>query len=472
MSAAAFAGGPLGSMMEPLMSGLMDPRLASDSYLPVESLGGPSPSDALSSIVQAHLQSIGSAPTPFSSEIGDFMAPLLGGGGMSFVNAGDQSSAEALNDTMQLNYVVAQRWPDASERALRPGVPIFAYHSDLRVTPPGWAVVASPVKVNEVQLKLAELERAVAFHGVAAQVDDPRRMRFRSQNSMHVHAGTPMLNVSAVDNEELSTHRYWGATTVQGLYEKLNYVGPVHGIHSRENGSNDAHWRLNNTRGETYITHAFGTRARVHNMFSTAPELGEQFYFSLGKYDRDDLLAIGYKTTPSPYDYYHSSGYGHYGYGGGTGKRGYGDISSSYVTTPERNAADGNSVVQLRGWASRTGQQWLSKTSPIDTMKPEIADRFYVEREQRAAVEWVDTEFDTQTGELRIKKTLDEGMQEAVANLPSIVLENYLESVYIYPVGHVKGYKNPDSTAAAIHNAHYDMAALVSQPLIEIFLAN
>lgn len=467
MSAAAFAGSPLGAVMDPLMAGLMDPSMAGNSYLPVETLPGASPSDALSSIVTSHLQSIGSAPMPFSGEIGDYMSPLLAGSGMSFVNAGDQSSAEALNDSMQLNRFVAVRWPDGSERALREGVPIFAYHSDLRVTPPGWAVVASPVKVNDTQLKLAELERAVAFHGIAPQVDDPRRMRFRAQNSMHVHTGTSMINVSAVDSEELTTYRYWGSTTVQGLFEKLSYVGPVAGIHSRENGSSNAQWRAANTHGETYITHAFGTRARIHNMFSTQPELGEQFYFSLGKYERDDLLAIGYKPATTYESYYYSSGYSYSG-----SKRGYGDISSSYITTPERNNADGNSVVQVRGWSSRSGQQWLPKTSPIDTMKPELADRFYVERERRAAVEWVDTEFDAQTGELVIKNTLSEGLQEAVANLPSIVIENYLESVYIYPVGHVKGYKNPDSTAAAIHNAHYDMAALISQPLIEIFLAN
>lgn len=464
--AAAFAGGPIGDALGPIMSGLLDASLAGNSSLPIETFGGDTPSDQLAGILTSHLSSMGTAPVPFSNEISDYMSSIVPGG-ISFVNAGEQSSAEAANELMQLNFFVAQRWPDASERALSEGVPMFAYHSDLRVTPPGWAVVASPVKVNDMQLKLAELERTVAFQGVATVIDDPRRMRFRSQNSMNVHTAPPMLNLSAVDEEDLATHRYWASTSVQGLHAKINYVGPVHNIHSRENGSHNESWRLNNTHGETYITYAFGTRARVHNMFSVSPELGEQFYFSLGKYDRDDLIAIGTAVVPTPYDYHYSSGYG------ASGKRGYGDISSSYVTTPERNSADGNMVVQVRGWASRTGQQWLSKTSPVETMKPAIADRFYVEREMRAAVEWVDTEFDEQTGELRIKKTLaDEGMQEAIANLPSIVIENYLDSVCIYPVGHVKGYKNPDSTSAAIHNAHYDMSALVSQPMIEIYLAN
>lgn len=473
MSAGAFVGGAIGGVLDSVMGGLTSGELAANSYLPLETLPGDAPSEALANILMAHMQSRGSAATPFSSEIAEFLNPVLGGLPMSFVNAGDQSSSDALNDMPQANPFMATRWPDGSERSLREGVPIFALKSNLQTTAPGYAVVASPVKINDMQLKLAEMERAVAFYGLLPEVDDPRRMRFRAQNSAHAHDFGTAVRLhtapvgNAINTNDLAEHRYWASTSVQGLFRKMSYVGPVLSIHARENGSHSALARFSFAQGESYLTHAFGTRARIHNMFSVKPEPGEQFYFSLGEYDRDDLLAIGLAPQMPAFDYLSNIGQ-HYG-----GKRGFGDISSAYVTTPERNAGgSGNAVVQLRGWASRSGQQWLSKTSPIDSMKPELADRFYAARERRAAVEWVDTEFDAKTGELLVKKTLDEGMQEAVANLPSIVLENYIESVAIYPVGHVKGYLNPDSTPAALHNAHYDMSALVSQPLVEIYLTH
>jgi hypothetical protein len=456
-SVSGFVGSPLAGTLAPLL-GEGEALNGGRSALPFSTLpsGGPTSAvDALTSILQQKVSSESAAGAPFSAEVNRFISPLLSGGSrIAFTNAQSLSTNGALNDVQLHNAFIAVRWPDGSERVIREGTPLFALHSDLNVTPPGYAVVASPVKLNTLQLRLAQLERAVQFNGVVAEVDDPRRMRFRAENGAHAQSDalTPRYGEEGgVDNSELLHYRYFGAKTPQEGFEKWNYVGPVLQVHSRENGSSSIFARQTFALGESYISHAWGTRAYVANLFATEPELGDQLYFSLGKYDRDQLRRVGIKSTPE--------------YTGMAYKRAHSSISSAFVGAHDNDA---NLVTQVRGWSSRDGQQWLSKTSPIDSMKPEAADRFYLERERRAATEYRDTEV-TEAGELKFKLNTDD-IQEKINNLPSIVIENYLDSVFIYPVGTVKNNLETKTTSAAIFNAHYDTDALNSQHLLEVYI--
>ena len=457
MSVSSFSGGAMQPIMQPLVDGLTDNDVAPPSALSIGDWSNGDPSGSFSSAMMSHLQPIGTAPVEYAAEINKYMAPLLAGGPMSFVNAGDQSSMEALNDIEQTNHVIATRWNDGSECSLSAGVPLFTYSANSQVNQPGWAILASPVKVNDVQLTLAGLERAAVFHGFTPEVDDIRRLRQRGSNGAAVSPSS-LNSQNTVDPDTLAFYRHYGALSVPGLFKKLTYIGPIKDVHSRDNGSHSADWRQANTFGETYVTYLFGVRGYIHNMFAAKPQMGEQFYFSLGLYDTDDLLRHG---SQSPFAFDASYNYRKRGWDESTS-------SSSYITTPERNASDGSgAVVQLRGWSSRSGHQWLTKTSPVETMKPDLADRFYEVRERRAAVEWV--QFDFSSAEPKVVPD-GEGLQEQVHNLPSNVIENYLDSTAIYPVGFVKKEHNRDTTTAAIHNAHYSMSALVTQPLVELFL--
>jgi len=461
-SVSGFVGSPLAGTLGPLL-GDAEALNGGRSALPFNTLATNGPTsavDALTTILQQKVASESAAGAPFSSEINRFISPLLGGGSrIAYTNAAALSTNGALNDVQLHNAFVAVRWPDGSERVIREGTPLFALRSNLNVTPPGHAVVASPVKINGIQLRLAQLERAVQFGGgVVPEVDDPRRMRFRAQSSAHAQSAASLprySDVDGVDSAELEHYRYFGAKTPRELFSKCTYVpGPVLQIHARENGSNSILARQTYAVGESYISHAWGTRAYVANIFATEPELGDQLFFSFGMYDRDQLRRVGMKTTLE--------------YNGMSYKRGYNEMSSSGFVGAHDSSA--NLVTQVRGWSSREGHQWLGKTSPIDSMKPDVADRFYLQREKRAAVEWRDTEVDPLTGKLKFKDTLSEGEQELIANLPSIVIENYLDSVFIFPVGTVKNNLEPHTTSAAIFNAHYDTDALNSQHLLEIYI--
>ena len=63
----------------------------------------------------------------------------------------------------------------------------------------------------------------------------------------------------------------------------------------------------------------------------------------------------------------------------------------------------------------------------------------------------------------------EEGLQEAIANLPDIVVENYLAPGIIIPVGTVKQRLTRHTTLKAILNAHYDAKLLALQPHVEIY---
>lgn len=464
-SIGAFVGGQLGAVLDPYLQRAQGASSSAvQNHVPVDRLpSGPTAAvDALSDAIMANIQSRSTAGMPYQNDVTEAFAPLMGGIPIAFVDTRDMSSGPALNDMPIHIPLSASRWlEDASERQLTVGTPLFRYRSDLKNTAPGFATLASPVKVNQMQLRLNELERTVQFYGTADVIDDPRRVRPRSAHDAHAHSAAPRYyqsaphdTTTAVDSSQLATHRYYGSLTAQGLFSKLAYLGPVLQIGTQYNGSHSVEARMADHTGEIALTYGVGTRGHLANMFSCEPQLGEQFYFTLGKYERDDLLTVGcaprFEYTTSTY-----------------GKRCYDQINVQRPTYI--GMTDSSALLQLRGCSSRDGGQWLGKSSPLDTMKPNVADRFYVEREKRAAVEWREFDFD-ERGMPRVRSTLAEGLQEAVANLPDLVLEHYLESVAIYSVGNVKSRLATPTTSTAILNAHYDATCLNAQPRVEMYL--
>jgi hypothetical protein len=246
---------------------------------------------------------------------------------------------------------------------------------------------------------------------------------------------------------------------VEGLVSKVSYLGPITSVFNGDGPRPQTLSGFDYRRGETLLTHGWGTRAYVNNMFSVKPMKGDQLYLSIGKYTRDALLQVGV-----------SAGWGSSQFASYDRKRGYDSMSSGWITTPT-HTSDGDSFVQVRGWSSRDGQQWLGKTSPLETMKPAVQDRFYAEQEYRAAVDYRLYDYDDTTGMFTVVNLAErDGVQETLAQMPDLVIENYLASNKTFPVGNVKEIENMESSPINILNAHYDHEHLARQPLIEIYL--
>lgn len=463
-AAASTNSGEVGNALTMMFDGFTPFDQPSRTYLPADNIptdGGAGPTDSMVRALTSAVNTQGAAGT--TAWDGDIMAnfgPLLNGQPMAFIDTSDVTTAEALNDVPLQNPIMATRWEDDAQLAFSEFMPLFAFKSDLRYTAPGFSVLATPAKINALQARLVQLERDALLGGVRRPADDPRRVRMRVDDEMRGRWGRTYATTAlstAVDANELTEARQWASQTPAGLFAKLEFLGPCTSVWSGD-GPKPSITNYDVRRGETLLTHGWGTRAYIHNMFSLKPVLGEQFYFEISKYSQESLSAIGAASGWSS----QSAGFDR--------KRAYDNAASSWVTMPA-HTADGDAFVQVRGWSSRDGQQWLGKTSPLETMKPDVADRFYVEREKRAAVEYRQFEFDDATGDFKLRDLAKtEGLQEAVANLPDIVLENYLSSGYIFPVGNVKGVVQVETTPTALLNAHYSDAALVNQPVVEIYL--
>jgi hypothetical protein len=134
-----------------------------------------------------------------------------------------------------------------------------------------------------------------------------------------------------------------------------------------------------------------------------------------------------------------------------------------------QRSADADNVVQIRGFSSTSTRQFMGDTSELEDMKPRDADRFYIEREHRVALEWREFIADPDTGSVKERALLDqEGEQEVREAVPSIVFENYMSAGIIIPVGTCKIGCAP-LTEAAILNAHFDHSSLDMLPHFDFF---
>lgn len=432
---------------------------------------GSGPSDTMQAAILNNIASQGSTgDVPFAAQMNEDFSTLIDQ--MAYVDTSVVSTEEALNDMIMENPIAATPWDDGSDKSIQQYDPLFVYRTDRKATSPGFHTLATPVIINQIQARLLQTEREAAIFGLSNVTSRPRgrpapthalavdkRIRLIEARTPHdrVRPGTQQ---QVVDSTRLDVLRYYGADTPEGLYEKLYYLGPVTQVQDWGSGSATATGSTHNFTGrvltsERIINYSYHSRGKIANLFGTNLERGDNLYFTIAKYARDQLLQFGVAS------------------GTVLGKRANADAGenpqSSYVGAVQR-AASADEVVQIRGWSSREGREWLGDTSPMEGMQPDVADRWYVDRVVLAATQYTEFRYNEATDEIVPRNLIaEEGVQEAIANLPDIVIENYLAPGVIIPVGTVKQRLTRQTTPVAILNAHYDARLLALQPHVEIY---
>lgn len=442
-----------------------------------EEFGG-GPSEALANAIFANFTAQAAQTTvPFADQMATDFSTIVDS--MAFVDTSVVTTDENFQDMMLENPVAATPWDDGSEKAFTQYNPLFTYRSDRKATSPGFHTVATPVVINQIQARLLQTERDAALFGLTAPARGrPRpvstvvaahalavdkRIRLLEARTPHdrVRPGTQQ---QVVDSSKLETLRYYGALKPEDLHAKYNYAGPITQIWDSQGANNSAQGGMLSSAGsfagrpllsERVFNYSHYYRGKINNIFACEPVAGDQFFFSIARYNREQLLQIGSAA------------------GVLLGKRTYasGDDAphSSFVGSIQRSST-ADEFVQIRGWSSREGREYLGDTSPLESLKPDAADRYYVERVELAASVYRQHRYNDVTDELEVVNlAAQEGRQEAVANVPDLVLENFLALGVVIPVGTVKQVLSKKTTLHDILNAHYDSRLLSAQPHVEIY---
>lgn len=446
----------------------------------------------LADAVRSNVQAQGmQTDVPFEQQILQDFQTLLPGGDMAFIDTSLVTTGEQWNDMKLHNPVVVSPWSDRSHETIREFDPLFAYRSDRTHTSPGFTTVATPPIINRIQMLLVNQEREAGITGVSvssevaarrqlagaigadsfmAPVSEGagltlgsgglmpanKRMRLysiRNNTALQPQPRAPLRR--GVDSVKLEHLRRYASLTPEGLYEMIDFLGPVSSVKDGDT-ANALHVSVSGRHHnvavrERTLTYTHHFRGQIANIFSEKLHPGNQLWFTISKYARDDLLRI---KTAAPYAVAQR------------GKRTYQEVSVAGFVGANSYTTD--EFVQVRGWSSNESSPYLSDSSALGSMKPDVADRFYAEREVLAAVQWQDYRWDDDAGKI-VRVVSNEGAQEALNNIPSLVLENFLTPGIVIKVGTVKQKMNRATTTTDILNAHYDEQQLSLQPSVEIY---
>jgi len=450
---------------------------------------GDGPTDTLTRTLIAAITEQGDAGSvPWSGEMDSDFAQIFGGAQISYIDTGVVSTAEQLNDNILEKPMMAQPWNDGSEQKFEQYMPLFVLKSDPRNSTPGFLPLATPILINTMQAQLLKAERDARLNvamGAAAAIAGGGGGRRRNIGALLplgdpnankrrriIGGSTPFDRVrfapdgergesredDSPEAERLAELRWFAALTVEELYAKINYAGPItqiwegNGPKPRPMYGGARNGRINHR----LISTSWHNRGKIVNIFTTDPRPTDNLYFKIAPFSREQLAQLAIEEG----DARNVSGM----------HSGYGDESLRVTPHISSRSDASDAFVQIRGFSSREQRQFMGDSSPMDVMKPHLADRFYIEREHRAAMEWREYVYDPDTGDMRERPLLEEeGEQEVRENLPSIVLENYQSAGIIIPVGAIKSTLNRRVTEQAILNAHYDHQAMAAMPHFDIY---
>lgn len=452
------------------------PRDTSMSQPPINRAGrnGDAPMRAmLGSIIESITDQGAPGEVPWEPEMNLDFSIMIGRDGMSYIDASEPgTTAEQLNDMIFEWPHMCSPWDDASEQQFEQYMPLFSLKVDPRNCSPGFVPLATPVLLNQLQAQLLKAERdarmTISIGGgkwrALMPLSDPgSRVALRTIGGTtpfdRVRFDAPRMLALNSAAQKLETLRFFAALTPDELNQKINYVGPITQIFEM-NGPKGRSGSSNYTSGgrvnHRMINTSWHSRGKVHNMFATDPQPGDGLYFKIAPFSREQMAQVTIEQ----------------GVARNIGTKRPRADENAYVISPALSSRveGSDSFVQIRGFSSREQRHYMGDSSNIDAMKPDAADRFYVEREHRAAMEWREYRFDDETGLMQLVDVLEqEGEQEVRDNtLPSIVLENYLSAGVVIPVGTVKDRLQRRITEQAIINAHYDHVALSALPHIDI----
>lgn len=404
------------------------------------------------------------------------------GGNIAFIDTSQYSTMEQLADQPVDNPVLCQPYADGTQNQFGIYMPLFnlrgAYtgkNDTSRIDrAPGFHTLATHVLINQIQANLVQaerdtdmLQRTGAFRQQArgAVIYDGGREALAGDGSQAAkrRALPATSSASGYSNGRGSTNarvlkvlRELGALTAAELYKKIEFLGPIAKAEDSNNGATATagYMALVTDRQFNYTLYS---RGKIHNIFATAPREGDSLYFSVANYSRDQLQALGAATGFALMPGNSSSlkrAYGGAGFVGGAGR-----------------AAGSDEFAQVRGWADSESLHFMKPTAATEHLDALQADRFFVEREHRVALEYRKYRYNPDTDRMEPERDLvaEEGEQEALANIPDLVIEEYTSAASIIPVGRIKTPIIPRTTAAAILNAHYDHAACAAMDHFDIY---
>jgi len=462
MSGPTETANPVGQQVNQLLGTLMPQRIpaVTGAQLP-ETANAESDGSAVMNQVEAALLGAvsaqgGTGVVPFQSNLSRLMGQDLFAQSeqeIAFIDASQYTTQESLNDQPIINPIFAMPWAERYELEIKTYMPLFTLRADSADRAPGFNPVATPVIINNLQARLLQAERDEALYGAGGMMADRQPQRRRVVGNAAAMPRSRRGNNRST--RTLQMLRNFGALSAEELHRKLYFLGPVAQVYdSSGSHATQAANYYGNPTSERIIAHTLYSRGKINNMFDPALEKGDQLYFSLIKCSRDELASFGAGATQT-------------NSAAALNRKRKGD--AQYVNVERRTAAASDEFVQVRGWSSRNAHAFLGNTSPLDAMRPEAQDRFYVEREMAAAVEYREYEYDADSDTVRLVDNLAEGVQEALNNVPDVVLENYLASGVVIPVGTVKTPLPKRVTGRAILNAHFNHDALAALPHIDIY---
>lgn len=452
--------------------------------------GGDPTMDLLNNAVLPALGANGSAGVvPYDNFVAGNFTTMFGGGdtgNIAFVDASQYSTQENLADQPIDNPVICQPYADGTQNQFGIYMPLFNLRGTYRdgsaasqlERAQGFSTLATHVLINQIQANLVQAERdtsllqrigAIRQQSRGAVITAaPNAAALAGDNSQAAkRRALPMTsNVNGYSNTNRSANarvlkvlRELGGLTAAELYQKIEFLGPIAKAEDVANGATSTAAYMASVT-ERIFNYTLYSRGKIHNIFTTEPREGASLYFSVANYSRDQLQALGAATGFSlvPSAANGSAGvkrsYGGAGFVGGAGR-----------------AAASDEFAQVRGWADNESLHFLKPTAATDYLDAREADRFFTEREHRVAVEYRPYRYNPDTDRMEPDRDLvaEEGLQEALANIPDLVLEEYTTAAAIIPVGRIKSPLVPRTTATAILNAHYDHAACAAMDHMDIY---
>lgn len=451
-------------------------------------------SGALGAMYSAIQQTVAAQSDPGSIPYGEQFAGMLSGvngGSMALVDCGEVSTMDSLQDFIYENPVMALGWREGFHNEIKQYDPLFTIKS---ANANGRATIVSLPHINKFQAMLVAAERAGSMSGVTDELIAQQRVAHGTlsnnrrsaaaviasgigSGSLDKRARPTATRVGLVstatslhtDASAIAHLRQYAALTARGLYDRVSYLGPCVQVYSANAMKPNYAQAINPLFGTTQLSASSAdvmftyslpmARGQIASLFQPVNDQGDNLFFTIANYSRSELAKIGVPQSDAT-----------------LGKRVLWDISdgndgaatSSFIGAA-RGSAAADSFVQIRAWGSRYGIETLGLTSQMETMTPDVADTYYVQQTERAAAQYRFFKFNEVTDEVELRPLLEqEGLQEAIANVPDLVLEGFLARGIKIRAGVVKNRLSSVTTALDQFNAHYDMNLLHKLPHLDI----
>lgn len=475
----------LGGVMDDMYEQLFPTTVPAETSMSLQDVAtegdGDAPTDMiLRAVIGAIGAQGGAGSNAWASEMAEDFQEILGSETMPFVDTSEVSTTEALNDNILEKSIACIPWNGAQEQQFTEYMPLFCLETEARNRSPGFHAGATHVLINQMQAQRAQEERNAKLAvemgklGVAASSDgwrkllpltDPNKKARRIIGGFTPHNPTRQVNNDndvplTAEEERLNTLKWYTGTEPEELFKKISFLGPITAIWD---GNGPKPRPAHSLRGtgrpnERMFNYAFHNRGTIQQVFGPGKLVpGTELYVKVGIFSKSQMQALAAENGISA-----TVG----------SKRVYDDESSysNFIGAPviSVQASDQDAFTQLHFFNSLYGHSWMSDTS-APGFPPEAADVMCMQAERKVAREFRDYEVDEVTNTMR-EVNKGEGLQEAINNLPSVILEHCKLPGCIKKIGTVRSQLNKAVSEEEHINAHYSHEVLAALPHISVQL--